>query len=408
MITSDSDKCHHILQNIIANAVKFTDSGSVDISARFVGSEVMVSVKDTGIGIPPDEIPFIYDEFRQVDGTSSRLYGGTGLGLAIADKYARKLNARIEVISEPGKGSTFTLTFPIESSSGKPLQTPQGLSTIYHEEGSLPELKMSAAIEKTILVVEDSEPAIVQLSWILKEQGYQVAVARDGFEALNAVKMKIPDAIILDLMMPGMDGFEVLDRIRGTQITASIPVLILTAMYLGPADLERLSQNHIHQLVQKGNINKNELLLVVREMLFPHEKSEPESRKKEGFRTKAKSPATILIIDDNVDNGTTLKALCQNKNSIISLTDGVDGVARAKSLNPNLILLDVSLPGLDGFKVFDEIRREDFLRHIPIIAVTAKAMKGDREQILAHGFDDYISKPIEQEIFEETIRKWIL
>jgi CheY-like chemotaxis protein len=98
----------------------------------------------------------------------------------------------------------------------------------------------------------------------------------------------------------------------------------------------------------------------------------------------------------------------QDKNSVVTVTDGRDGVDRARSLKPDLIMLDISLPGMDGFKVFDEIRREEILRHIPVIAVTAKAMKGDREQILLHGFDDYISKPVEPEVFEETIGKWIL
>jgi CheY-like chemotaxis protein len=312
------------------------------------------------------------------------------------------------VRSEPGKGSVFTLTFPAAAAAGEPLQMSEGLSKFYQAHDPLPELKRSAANGKIILVVEDSEPAIVQLSWILKDQGYQVEVARDGFEALAAMKMKIPDAIILDLMMPGMDGFEVLERMRGTRETASIPVLILTAMYLSPAELKRLTENHIHQLVQKGDVNKNDLLSMVRKMLFPHEMAEQGVLAVKAPRAKISAPATILIIDDNADNVTTLKVLLQDKNSVVTVTDGRDGVDRARSLKPDLIMLDISLPGMDGFKVFDEIRREEILRHIPVIAVTAKAMKGDREQILLHGFDDYISKPVEPEVFEETIGKWIL
>ena len=408
MITSDSDKCHHILQNIIGNAVKFTDAGSVEISAKHVGTEVMISVKDTGIGIPADQLPDIFDEFRQVDGTTSRHYGGTGLGLAIADKFARKLNASIEVVSELGKGSTFTVIFPVEPPEAIPAQPPvPGLGRRYHLDTLLPELKVSDAIQKTILIVEDSEPAIIQLSWMLKDQGYQVEIARDGFEALAAVKVKIPDAVILDLMMPGMDGFEVLEKIRGTRETATIPVLILTAMFLTPTELRRLTENHIHQLVQKGDINKVELLSIVRQMLFPTESPEPENLVKETVQAKIKGPANILIIDDNADNGTTLRVLLQDKHAITATRDGVEGIARAKELKPDLVLLDISLPGMDGFKVFDEIRKEKSMKHVPIIAVTARAMKGDREQILAHGFDDYISKPIDPDDFDETINKWI-
>ena len=407
MITSDRDKCHHILQNIIVNAVKFTDTGSVAISAQLVGSEVSVTVKDTGIGIPADQLPHIFDEFRQVDGSTSRQYGGTGLGLAIADKFARKLNARIEVASEPGKGSTFTVIFPFGPSSGKSLPSLAGLKGMYHSESRLPDLKLSEASEKTILIVEDSEPAIVQLSWILKDQGYQIDIARDGFEALASVKSKIPDAIILDLMMPGLDGFEVLERMRSTSENAAIPVLILTAMYLGPDQLKRLTENHIHQLVQKGDINTNELLSIVRRMLFPQGEYQAENNTAQGTHVKIDGPANILIIDDNTDNGTTLKVLLKDKHNVSAIKDGKEGIAKAKSLKPDLILLDISLPGMDGFRVFDAIRTEETLRHIPIIAVTARAMKGDREQILAYGFDDYISKPIDPDVLKETISKWI-
>ncbi|MCX6306689.1 MAG: response regulator [Bacteroidetes bacterium] len=408
MLTSDRDKCHHILQNIITNAVKFTNAGSVEVSAKSNGSEIALTVKDTGIGIPANQLPFIFNEFRQVDGTTSRQYGGTGLGLAIAEKFAMKLSARIDVESEPGKGSAFTVIFPIEPPSGKPLSMAHpGLSSSYRPEAQLSELKKSQASEKTILIVEDSEPAIVQLSWILREQGYQVDIARNGFEALEAVKVKIPDAIILDLMMPGIDGFEVLEKIRGNSETANIPVLILTAMYLDASDLTRLTRNNIHQLVQKGDINKIALLSIVRQMMFPNQEPVPGIIPAQTTRQKTKAPARILIIDDNPDNETTIKVLLQDKHTIITATNGPEGVAAAGNQKPDMILLDISLPGMDGFRVFDEIRKNDLLRQIPVIAVTAKAMKGDREQILAHGFDGYISKPIDVAVFEETINKWI-
>jgi len=409
MITSDSDKCHHVLQNIITNAVKFTDSGSVEISATTNGKEVVVSVKDTGIGIPADQLPYIFDEFRQVDGTTSKNYGGTGLGLAIADKFARNINARIEVVSEPSNGSVFSIYFPVEPPAGTIVSvSAPSRSRTYPEESELPGLQPSEASSKTILLVEDSDPAIIQMSWILREQGYRVEIARNGFQALAAVKVKIPDAIVLDLMMPGMDGFEVLEKIRGTRESATIPVLILTAMYLTTAELSRLTENHIHQLVQKGNLNKYELLAIVRQMLFPPGKDEVSGITKHAGKAKIKGPATILIVDDNPDNGMTLKVLLQDKHTVFTARDGLDGIAMAKSVKPDLILLDIALPGLDGFRVFDELRKEEMLADTPIIAVTAKAMKGDREQILAYGFDGYISKPLDPDLFEETISNWII
>ena len=141
--------------------------------------------------------------------------------------------------------------------------------------------------------------------------------------------------------------------------------------------------------------------------MFPQGEYQAENNTAQGTHVKIDGPANILIIDDNTDNGTTLKVLLKDKHNVSAIKDGKEGIAKAKSLKPDLILLDISLPGMDGFRVFDAIRTEETLRHIPIIAVTARAMKGDREQILAYGFDDYISKPIDPDVLKETISKWI-
>jgi signal transduction histidine kinase/DNA-binding response OmpR family regulator/CHASE3 domain sensor protein len=408
-IMSDSTKCHQILQNLISNAVKFTDTGGVEISARQTGVEIALSVRDTGIGIPADQIPHIFDEFRQVDGSTARRYGGTGLGLAIVDKFAVKLDARVEVESVPGEGSVFTVYFPFELKSPDVTDVPSpGIRARVDSTVMQAGRWEQAASEKTILVVEDSEPAIVQLSWMLREEGYQVEIARSGNEALEKVKVKIPDAIILDLMMPGMDGFDVLERIRGTEESSAVPVLILTAMYLTASDLKRLTQNHIHQFVQKGDINRLELLEIVRQMLFREKiqvQAEATGRKP---RLKIASPARILVVDDNEDNGLTLKVLLGDCHDVVVEKDGIGIIAKINSFRPDIIFLDISLPVHDGFTVFDEIRRHHELRGIPVIAVTAKAMKGDREKILAYGFNDYISKPIDPEQFSDTLKEWLM
>jgi CheY-like chemotaxis protein len=373
-----------------------------------VDGKLVVSVADTGIGIPADQLPYIFNEFRQVDGSTSRRYGGTGLGLAIVEKFAGMLGIKVNVESEPGKGSVFTLTFPAEALSGGADQ-PQAQSNGLEKYGTASSIKMPTATEageKTILIVEDSEPAVIQLSSILREQGYRLEIARNGSEALDAAKLHRPHAIILDLMMPGMDGFDVLEQIRGTIETKTIPVLILTAKILTAEELKRLSQNNIHQLVQKGAINKNELLFLVRQMLFPGRLEENSVKQKAGSLAKITSPAKILIIDDNSDNVTTLKVLLGGMHTVFSEHNGLAGMEAIRRVKPDLVFLDISLPGLDGFKVFDMIRKDPDIKQIPIIAVTARAMHGDRERILEHGFDDYISKPIDPGLFDENMRGW--
>ncbi|MEI6293445.1 MAG: ATP-binding protein, partial [Methanomicrobiales archaeon] len=177
-VTSDLSKCQHILQNIVDNAVKFTNEGSVDITASVAGEELHITVTDTGIGIDKDQIHYIFDEFRQADERVARTYGGSGLGLSIAKKYARLLNASIGVESTAGKGSAFTLRLPLTLPKNLHDDTAVEIKeySVPAGAGDLPSLPREK--DRTILVVEDSEPAVIQIKDILTGQGYQVRVAR--------------------------------------------------------------------------------------------------------------------------------------------------------------------------------------------------------------------------------------
>lgn len=398
-IKNDSDKIHHIIQNIISNAVKFTEEGSVEITANRIDGEIHVSVKDSGIGIDADYLPLIFDEFRQADEKATRKYGGTGLGLAIAKKYAIMLDGNIDVQSKVGEGSVFTVKLPVnkESAGGKHEITETAYTrTKYSGITSEPQKGNG----KTILLVEDSEPQIVQMSYILNQNGYNVRIAHNGKEALESIQNMTPDAMILDLMMPEVDGFEVLDSIRGQKETSQIPVLILTAKHITQNELFFLKGNHIHQIIFKGVVNRNELLAHVHAMAFPQTVA-PEIVKNRILPQSGKP--LLLVIEDNPDNMETVKALLADKYEIAEATDATEGIQKALTHMPNLILLDISLPGMDGYAVFDILRKDEILRTIPVVALTAKAMKGDREELLAYGFDGYISKPIDNILMHQTI-----
>ncbi|MBI5521492.1 MAG: response regulator [Desulfarculus sp.] len=271
---SDPEKCRHILLNLLANAVKFTDAGHVEISAACQDHSMRVVVSDTGIGIAAEHLPYIFDEFRQADGSASRRHGGTGLGLAIAKKYANLLGGRIAVKSQPGQGSTFTLTLPLSLPGPNGGQAPAAPGRGCPPGGQMGRGGLAAGtsqqgLGRRILVVEDSEPAIVQLTDILAGQGYQVAVARDGRQALEQVASQKPEAMVLDLMMPEVDGFQVLGAIRSAPGTANLPVLILTAKHVTGEELSFLQGNNVHQLIQKGDVSKNQLLAAIAGMLPP-------------------------------------------------------------------------------------------------------------------------------------------
>jgi len=654
-IETDESRLHQVLTNIVGNAVKFTDKGTIAIEVKHDLEYAFIEVKDSGIGIAAEELPYIFDEFRQVDGTSSRQYEGTGLGLAIARKMMNILRGEIKAESEPGKGSIFTITIPIKWS--EEFETPKsyhfedtnispgqntilvidddpktvkliseylneaGYKTItttsgkdalklaeYHqpfaitldiimedmdgwevlqklksnlrtkdipvivvsvsddrdtgialgavgfinkpvnkhtlisqireivelphsvmivddnefeltqiskiiesqnikpilasggkeclkllevkkpdilildlimpgmdgftvldeirknkETQNLPVIivtakdlskeeknrlsgNVSALISKSqvnsenllseikriimeleitrkirisenqdpkacILLVEDNPEAIIQVKTVLEKELYKVVVASGGRQALDYMKHNNPDGIILDLMMPDIDGFEVLEKLRATEKSQKTPVLILTAKDLTRKDMAKLSANNIQQLIHKGDVDIDGLLYKVKLMLGNGAKEEfkvdlpslkPQQVKKEEPQQQAtsnKQPATslpnILIVEDNRDNLTTIKAILKGKYHISEAIDGEIGLRKAQSEKPDLILLDMSLPKKSGQKIIAELKANNETKHIPVVAVTAQAMKGDKEKFLKSGCDGYVSKPID-------------
>ncbi len=397
-IRSDFSKCRHILQNIVGNAVKFTEQGRVDISATHFDDTILIAVSDTGIGIAAEELSVIFDEFRQADGSTSRRFGGTGLGLAIAKKYADMLEGDIAVESTPGRGSIFTLCLPIT------------LDMSLSNE-CRPDVAVNSAIQvlppkkgTRILLVEDSEPAVIQITDILSEQGYLVSVARDGKEALARIEQFVPDAMILDLMMPEVDGFEVIQKVRSREMTSSLPVLILTAKHVTKEELQFLKGNGIHQLIQKGDVCKTELLATVARMASKGQAKAATAECTPAARIQDPKPV-ILVVEDNPDNMKTVRALLMDSCTVVEAGDGRSGVEQARTHLPDLILMDISLPVTDGFAALEEIRADETLCPIPVVALTARAMSGDREEILSRGFDGYLSKPIDAELFYQTIRE---
>jgi len=402
LLTSDADKCKHILQNLIGNAVKFTEKGSVEITVQSDDKNLTIRVIDSGIGIEESHLPHIFDEFRQADGSTSRRFGGSGLGLAIAKKYANLLGGNISVTSRIDHGSEFMLTLPLLYSVDNKIVVKQPKITKSNTILQPAQKTVNDSVIKTILLVEDSEPAIIQLKDFLEESGYHILVAHNGSEALQCIEFTIPDAMILDLMMPDVDGFSVLQKLRNEDRTAHIPVLILTAKHITKDDLKTLKRNNIHQLIQKGDVNRAELLKAVTSMV-----SHDIEEIKQPQRTlqKIDGKPIVLVVEDNHDNMITVKAILGDNFRIIEAYDGNEGIEMATKHKPHLILMDIALPGVDGIQAFRAIRNDVHLSHIPIIALTASAMTSDRETILSHGFDAYLAKPINEKQLFKTIKE---
>ena len=408
---TDETIVHRILQNLISNAVKFTHAGEVTVSAEQQGQKVVIAVQDTGIGISEKALPYIFDEFRQVDGSASRSYEGTGLGLAIAQRSALLLGGGLEVESELGKGSTFTLTLPIA--------IPESILSYPEQQTQAPKLspkaKMLGKDKIRLLVVEDQKAAIIQLKSILIPAGFSVDVARGGQAALDYLMENTPDGIILDLMMPEVDGFEVLNSVRNNPGTMQVPILVMTSKSLTKQDREGLRANNVSELIQKGDVNPNELMRKISIMLnletvAPEASMVPKvdtPAKRKRIKSSGNGKSTILVIDDNPDNLAALKAVLEKDYTLLSAEDGEAGWDLVQSEQPDLVLTDIMMPKLDGLALTGRVKTNVSYKDIPVIALTGKAMKGDMEKILAAGCDDYLPKPFDLDELKSKVKSWI-
>jgi len=393
-INTDANKLRHILQNLLDNAVKFTEKGKVSIIARQLTNHIEIKVSDTGIGISKENLPLVFNEFKQADDSISRRYGGTGLGLAIVKKYVNLLGGTISVKSVLNEGSEFTVSLPIDFIEVDKFVNEDLTADLKNKIKPQPSQVIQGLSNKNILLVEDNESAIIQINDLVEEMGYKLTTACDGGKALEMIGQSIPDAIILDLMMPGIDGFKVLEILRNEDSTAHVPVLILSAKHITKEELKFLKRNNVHELIQKGNVNREELHKSIYSMLFPETiKTKQPQRQPQSIKGKP----VVLIVEDNPDNMITVKALLKDHYTILEAIDAHQGINLAKEFVPNLILMDIGLPGMNGIQAFHEIRTIPELQHIPIVALTASVMLHDRQIIMANGFDAFVAKPINEE-----------
>lgn len=401
-VTSDEGRLYQVVTNIIGNAIKFTKKGEIIVWCKEKNDEITIEIQDTGIGISQDQLLCIFQEFRQVDGSTTRSYEGTGLGLAIAKKIVQQLNGKITCESTLGVGSVFIVVIP--------KYWKKGLTDIdqktNEKSNKLQKKRDAGTIDKpNILIIEDNETAIIQVKKVLETEGINVNHVFRGEEGLTFLKHSIPDGIILDLMMPGMDGFEVLQKVRENNYTRNIPVIILTAKNLSNSELKKLAKYGGQHIIQKGDIDVDDLIDEVKRLF----RNKDEESKQLNTNINAIEPEQrkIVLIEDNPDNRVTIKAILGNGYTILEAEDGKTGLELVKMQKPDLILLDISLPELDGFGVIEQIRKDESIANIPVIAVTAKAMKDDKDKILSAGCNDYVSKPIKEEEFKLKIKKYI-
>ncbi len=564
-IITDRQRLEQIIKNLISNALKFTSTGSITLDIKRPAEEtelsafglspqtaIAFSVIDTGEGIPEEKQKLVFEAFQQADGTTSRKYGGSGLGLSIARELARLLGGTLQLLSCPGEGSTFTVYIPEQLEKVSPSEKTETRETSASQQQPEPqpdaELKQPSLEEvfipddrnklkpedKTLLIIEDDPKFAKTLSDLAREREYKVLVAGDGETGLHFADYYKPSAVVLDIGLPGMDGWSVMARLKEQPCTRHIPVHFISAFdksidakkmgaigfitkpvslsmideafekiehlitdgirellviedddvqrkamveLIGNGDVhttEAATGEEAYQLVRsrtfdcmildlglpdisgvdfltrmkeddsiveipiivytgKELTHKEEAIineyaekiiikgvksaekLIDETTLFLHriEDNLPEEKRKMirmlHDRESVFNGKKVLVVDDDMRNVYAITNVLEEKGlEVLAAKDGRDGLKRLEE-HPeiNLVLMDIMMPEMNGYEAMQAIRKQGCFKNLPIIALTAKAMKGDRNKCIEAGANDYLSKPVEIDKLLSMLRVWL-
>jgi two-component system sensor histidine kinase/response regulator len=405
-LLGDPGRLRQILVNLVGNAIKFTPQGEVVIrvsleSETETQAVLHFAVHDTGIGIPKDHVGAIFEHFTQVNGSTTRNYGGAGLGLTITKQLVKMMKGTIGVESEYGKGSTFWFTAVFEKQFQLP-ESPARLASLY---------------DLRVLGIDDNATNRIVLTEIFKRSGCRITTIDSGESVIEVLRNAAGirdsyDLVILDLQMPKMDGEQILKNIKSDPLVSDVPVIMLTS--LGQrGDAARLEAIGAAGYLLKP-VKQSELLATIVTILSRPQCNATQVKTgplitRHTLSEQRSQNSRILLAEDNPINQKLMSKLLAKKGYSIDVADnGLQAVDAVKSRTYQLVLMDVQMPEMDGFEATRKIRNwERDGSRIPIVAMTAHAMKGDRERCLKAGMDDYLSKPIDPAEMFITIEQWI-
>ncbi|MCY0092582.1 hybrid sensor histidine kinase/response regulator [Hoeflea ulvae] len=431
-LIGDPGRIRQVLTNLVGNAVKFTEQGHVMVDINWRVTEkvdrperlsISIAVRDTGIGIPPEKLDSIFDKFSQVDGSSTRKHEGTGLGLAIATRLVELMGGRIEVESEPGVGSTFSFTIEMD----------------VYGDASVKDEAAQQLPGRRVLVIDDNAINRMILTEQIRDWGFDCVAVEGGeigLDLLRHARSKLDigiDLVVLDFQMPGMSGAEVAGMIRSDPRISQTPILVLSSV--DQADqLEALRDLDIFAQLTKP-VRTAQLRKVVQAALHQFvteadpvtDAPVPAAAEASRSSRPAAAPAVVpdptppaaasrteplvLVAEDNAINQIVFQQTLDGMGYANRLAvNGREAVRLWDELRPALVLMDVSMPELSGLEATAEIRAietREGRAPTPIIAVTAHSLKGDKDQCLAAGMTDYLSKPISPEKLGAMIDRWL-
>ncbi|MEO7215260.1 response regulator [Mucilaginibacter sp.] len=540
---TDKQRVEQVIKNLLSNAFKFTpEGGSISVTAKpgVLAKTVSFSIKDSGIGIPAEKQKIIFEAFQQADGSTSRKYGGTGLGLSISRELASLLGGHITLTSEPGEGSEFTLTLPLEAKrvEGEALPTVETFKPAASFLNTIAK-KPESGREPTVVIVEDDKNFANILQDYAKDHGYKAIMVHEGTGAFEIIKEKQPDAVILDIMLPGKDGWQILkelkndpetlgipvhlmsageaaanrvrkegaisflkkpvdtetldklftdimvnsgtrfkqillvedhkaqsqalkdlmqsqgitvdqaydgesafrmlheneyqcvildlnlpdisgldllDKIKEVDKFAALPVIINTAMELDKSSVNRL-MHYANAMVVKTNKSSDRLIDEVN--LFLNKISESPGTPQASTPISPKRSITankdslkgkkVLVVDDDMRNIFALSSALEEYDlNVVIANDGEEAIAKLEEISDiDIVLMDIMMPKMDGYEATRYIRKQNKWAKLPVIALTAKAMKDDREKCIAAGANDYITKPVDMDRLISLMQLWL-
>ncbi len=406
-IRGDSTRLRQVVINLVGNAIKFTDKGEVRLKVdaspeNGANRKLTFTVSDTGIGIPPDKQNSIFEPFTQADSSTTRKFGGTGLGLSISARLMRMMGGNIWVQSEAGAGTTFHFDLPLVPALGP-------VEKVFNLPSDLP-----AGLR--VLVVDDNDANRKILGSMLNYWNMSATLAEGGAQGLEMLRAaaasgKPYDLIISDLLMPEMDGFQLAENVRQDEQLSRSKIMLLTSAGRR-GDSARCNELGIAAYLTKP-VRRSELLEIISRLFQPH--AESASMPLITLHTLRESPnaaaiLSILVAEDNAVNQKLIARLLEKRGHVVKVVaNGLEAVKALEQETYDLVLMDLQMPELDGFEATHQIRRREKQSglHAPIIALTAHAMKGDRERCLEAGMDGYLAKPIRANELDDVLEKYL-
>lgn len=395
-IAVDERRLRQALINLLSNAVKFTpEGGTVQllVSPNSFHSGINFTVTDTGIGIGPDNLDKLFQPFVQLDSSLSRRYAGTGLGLALVRRIVELHGGSITLESELGQGSRFTISLP------------WSLPFADHLAPVLPEpdpIDLAPLPIQRALVIEDSSTAASQITRYLAELGTQAIIHPVAGGAVQKAREVAPDVIILDILLPDRSGWDVLTDLKANPETRTIPVIVISVV---DERLQGMRMGASAYLLKPISRQKLQQVLSL-------ELKSLDAMQEAGYPATCPLPPMtsplILVAEDNEANIITLMSYLQaHRFQVILARNGLEAVQMARQNHPDIILMDVQMPEMDGLEATRRLRLDTATASIPIIALTALAMPGDRERCLAAGAMEYLTKPVSWQQLMQLLKRHI-